>query len=80
LEFPIRDLKPIHSKTMATTTTGSLPPAPKKKPVSWRNLAIGAVIQTFEVSTLGAIALYSQAEGSRSLPIGTVSMLNPTTL
>lgn len=24
-----------------------------KKPVSWRNLAIGAIIQVFEVSTLG---------------------------
>ncbi|KNE57892.1 hypothetical protein AMAG_04737 [Allomyces macrogynus ATCC 38327] len=30
-------------------------PAPviKKKPFSWQNLAIGAAIQTFEVSTLG---------------------------
>lgn len=27
--------------------------APPKKPVSWKNLAIGAVIQVFEVSTLG---------------------------
>lgn len=26
---------------------------PPKKPVSWKNLAIGATIQVFEVSTLG---------------------------
>eukprot|EP00842_Homolaphlyctis_polyrhiza_P002089 jgi/Hompol1/2881/HPOL_003057-RA len=27
--------------------------APKKKPVSWANLGIGAAIQVFEVTTLG---------------------------
>lgn len=31
----------------------SATPEIKKKPVSWENIAIGAFIQTFEVSTLG---------------------------
>ena len=26
---------------------------PQKKPIPWRNLTIGAIIQVFEVSTLG---------------------------
>jgi hypothetical protein len=32
------------------SATGSVP---QKKPVSWTNIALGAAIQTFEVSTLG---------------------------
>ena len=36
-----------------STPSSHAPVAPKKKPVSWKNLAIGATIQVFEVSTLG---------------------------
>ncbi|ORZ37432.1 mitochondrial carrier domain-containing protein, partial [Catenaria anguillulae PL171] len=37
----------------AATSSSSDTAVLKKKPISWQNLAIGAAIQTFEVSTLG---------------------------
>jgi hypothetical protein len=36
-----------------TATIAPVEPVLTKKPMSWRNLAIGAAIQVFEVSTLG---------------------------
>jgi len=44
-----------HPNTTISTAAMSTSTAPtiKKKPISWVNLAIGAAIQTFEVSTLG---------------------------
>lgn len=43
----------MNTTTTNTTNTINLDITPKKKPVSWQNLAIGATIQVFEVSTLG---------------------------
>ncbi|KAJ2482945.1 Mitochondrial DNA replication protein yhm2, partial [Coemansia sp. RSA 2052] len=36
-----------------TTAPPSARPEIQKKPLSWSNIALGAAIQTFEVSTLG---------------------------
>ncbi|KAJ1654153.1 hypothetical protein IWQ61_005862 [Dispira simplex] len=39
--------------SVATVTSTLQAPELKKKPISWTNIALGAFIQTFEVSTLG---------------------------
>ncbi|KAL7750382.1 hypothetical protein RI367_004155 [Sorochytrium milnesiophthora] len=44
---------PTRPPATAAAAAPAAPTTPKKKPMSFSNLAIGAVIQTFEVSTLG---------------------------